>query len=98
MKERRELKATLMTVGGSLLVWSIQQLIDTQTTEGVIGIFVALLFFWAYEHVQIIERQELAAEFVEDLNGEKVQGFVEIVADRVGEILENRSGGGNDGS
>jgi len=98
MKERKELKATVMTVGASLLVWAIQQLIQYRFIEGGLGVLVAGVFFWTYEHIQMIERREFASEFVDDLNGEAVQGLIETVADHVRTLMESQDKGGGDGS
>lgn len=89
MKERRELKATIVTVAGSILVFGIQRAIEGMLIEAGLAIAFSAAGFWAYEHVQQIERYEVISDMVEELNDEQVKQIIEQGADVVETVVSD---------
>jgi hypothetical protein len=101
MKERRELKATLLTIAGSILVFGVQQGIQGAYIEAGLAIGVSAVAFWGYEHVQMIAENEIAENVIDDLSDEQVKRLIERGSDALRDVLKDVDGvelQNNDGS
>lgn len=89
MSEHRELKATIVTVSGSLLVWSVQMLIQGSFLEGGIGLAVAALGFYTYEHIEFREHAGIVADVLEQLDDDAIKDAIEGRSDQIRDVMDD---------
>lgn len=89
MGEHKELKATLLTVSGSLLVWGIQMALQSNLIESGLAIGLAGVGFYAYEHVEFREHQEVIQSALQEFDDETLKRLIRDNADVLRDVLDD---------
>lgn len=91
MEKKREIRASLITTAGTLLVWSIQQLAKSNSVEGIIAFGFALILFWLYEHVCWLQERKLLDEIetvMSAIDNDQIEDVIENGSDELMDALE----------